>query len=114
MVSYLSGFRKILLTVVKNTVLFSLLLFTACGNSASITKGKPVTIENPDNPIERELTREPTGFGFIFLHCAAKVGVTTNQTGVVTTQDTVRELETNKIVLQPRQHHLVDFLLSKK
>lgn len=115
MVSYLSGFRKILLTVVKNTVLFSLLLFTACGNSASVTKGKPVTIENPDNPYRKGIN---TGADRFWLYLPAlrgkKVGVTTNQTGVVTTQDTVRELETNKIILQPRQHHLVDFLLSKK
>lgn len=115
MISYLSGFRKKLLTVVKNTVLFSFILFTACGNSASIVNAKTNPIENPDNPNRKGIN---TGADRFWLYIpqlrGKKVGITTNQTGIVTKQDTVRELETNKIMLVPRQQHLVDFLLEKE
>jgi uncharacterized protein YbbC (DUF1343 family) len=115
MISNLSEFRKTLLTVVKNTVLFSFILFTACGNSKSVVNAKTAPVENPDNPNRRGIN---TGADRFWLYIpqlrGKKVSITTNQTGVVTRQDTVRELETNKMLLVPRQQHLVDFLLEKK
>jgi uncharacterized protein YbbC (DUF1343 family) len=114
MVYYTSVFRKTLLAAVKNTALFLFMLITACGNSAAVSYKKPVITENPD-PVRTGInTGADRHWLYLPLIRGKNVGVVTNQTGIVTQYDTVRDPNTDKIMLEPRRMHLVDFLVEKK
>lgn len=114
MVYYSSVFRKMLPAAVKNTALFLFMLITACGNSAAVTYKKPVIDENPD-PVRPGINvGAERHWLYLPLLREKRVGVITNQTGIVTRYDTVREPNSDKFRLEARRTHLVDFLVEKK
>ncbi|OIQ22615.1 MAG: hypothetical protein BM557_00475 [Flavobacterium sp. MedPE-SWcel] len=85
----------------KNTFLFSLILFTACGNSVinerSDTKSDLQEVTNTSQKIVRIKTGADNYSKYLPLLKNKKVGIVTNQTGIISND----------------KKHLVDFLLEK-
>ncbi|MFP9114199.1 exo-beta-N-acetylmuramidase NamZ domain-containing protein [Flavobacterium sp. RHBU_3] len=111
-----SVFRKALVAAVKNTVLFLFILITACGNSAAVTSANTTTIEteNPEPGKKGINTGADRSWLYLPLLRNKRVGVVTNQTGTVVQYDTIRTPGSDKITLEPKYVHLVDFLIDKK
>jgi uncharacterized protein YbbC (DUF1343 family) len=99
----------------KNTVLFSFIFIAACGNSVKPEKGGTVSLTADKTPFIKDTLSNKTAIddnkiktgaenfkNYALLLKGKKVGIITNQTGIVTIP------ESNKIV------SLVDFLLDKK
>lgn len=95
----------------KNTLLFSFMLMAACGNSVSTPKASGIsqtghiisdTIQDKaPSSTERIMTGAENFKNYAHLLKGKKVGIVTNQTGIVTTDD-------------GKKISVVDFLLEKK
>lgn len=87
----------------KNTFLFSILLLAACGNSDKSQKVLADSHKSEDTSITKEEEPIKTGAdnyeNYLPLLKGKKVGVVTNQTGIIN--------------INNKQGHLVDFLLEK-
>ena len=87
----------------KNTFLFSFIFIAACGNSVKSEKAEVISLK-PENITDKKETSIKTGADnydqYLPLLKNKKVGIVTNQTGIIASDG-----ETT---------HLVDFLVSKK
>jgi len=108
MVSYSFLLGGVKFPKVKNTVLFSFILMAACGNSVKekTKDNRPEIIDNTQPAISNTIEAEAIKTGadnfeaYLPLLKDKKVGIVTNQTGIVT--------------LNGKNTNVVDFLLDKK
>lgn len=100
----------------KNTVLFSFILMTACGNSTGSQKAQ-ANSQKPEKFIPEEKP-EPIKTGadnfekYYSLLQGKKVGVVTNQTGIVTRKVTTDHIHQKQVIDDTLS--LVDFLIEAK
>jgi len=80
-------------SVFKNTVLLFLLLMLSCGSATKVSKTEPIVITVTENPIITGAQRHDYYLPMLY---GKRVGVVTNQTGIIS-----------------NQLHLIDFLLNQ-
>jgi len=111
----------------KNTVLFLLVALMGCGNTATSQKAQAkseLKVENEKSKHEAQANSQKPKVGvltgadntnkYLPLLTGKKVGIITNQTGVVNVSDTTMYPGATEMFINNKRLSIVDFLLEKK